>query len=87
LRRRHPGATEQEIYGAIRLRRSFNVIHLATMFEVDIFVRKWRPYDQAQLERRLLHQLDLDYLRYWAVQLGITDLLESVLNEVRPLLQ
>ncbi len=35
---------------AVRDRRSFNVIHLATMFKVDVFVLKDRPFDYAQLE-------------------------------------
>jgi hypothetical protein len=117
---------------AIRLRHSFNVIHLATMFKVDVFVRKQRPYDQAQFERRLLQilttdpqqvayvasaedtvltklewyrmggevsdrqwndvlnvvkvqaeQLDLGYLLHWAAQLGVSDLLDRVLNQAR----
>jgi hypothetical protein len=37
---------------AIHRCSSFNVIHLATMFKVDIFVSKGRPFDQQQLERR-----------------------------------
>ena len=37
---------------AIRQCSSFNVIHLATMFKVDIFVSKGRPFDRQQLERR-----------------------------------
>jgi hypothetical protein len=37
---------------AIRRRASFNLIHLETMFKVDIFVAKMRPFDRAQLERR-----------------------------------
>ena len=41
----------EAIQDAIRRRRSFNVIHLETMFKVDVFVRKRRPYDQAQFKR------------------------------------
>jgi hypothetical protein len=37
---------------AIRQRSSFNVIHLATMFKVDVFVQKGRPFDEQQLGRR-----------------------------------
>jgi hypothetical protein len=37
---------------AIRTRSSFNVIHLATMFKVDIFISKNRPFDRQQLGRR-----------------------------------
>jgi hypothetical protein len=37
---------------AIRDRSSFNVIHLATMFKVDLFIPKSRLFDRQQLERR-----------------------------------
>lgn len=37
---------------AIRQRSSFNLIHLATMFKVDIFISKNRPFDRQQLGRR-----------------------------------
>jgi hypothetical protein len=37
---------------AIRQRSGFNVIHLATMFKVDIFIPKQTPFDRQQLERR-----------------------------------
>ena len=37
---------------AIRHQRSFNVIHLASAFKVDIFVRKKRAFDNAQFARR-----------------------------------
>lgn len=37
---------------AIAGRRSFNVIHLETMFKVDVFIPKGRAFDAAQLERR-----------------------------------
>jgi hypothetical protein len=115
---------------AIRQHRSFNVIHLETMFKVDVFVRKTRPFDQAQFERRVFQalatdparsayvasaedtvlsklewyrmggevsdrqwsdiqnvlqvqrgRLDLEYLRRWATQLGVPDLLERALAE------
>jgi len=42
----------ESIRDAVRRRSSFNVIHLETMFKVDVFVRKQRPFDQAQFERR-----------------------------------
>ena len=32
-------------------RRSFNLIHLATMFKIDVFVSKGRPFDRAAVER------------------------------------
>jgi hypothetical protein len=40
------------VLDAIRTQRSFNVIHLATSFKVDIFVRKKRAFDDAQFARR-----------------------------------
>jgi hypothetical protein len=42
---------------AIRRHSSFNLIHLETMFKVDVFVAKSRPFDQSQLSRRQLHLL------------------------------
>lgn len=42
---------------AIRRHSSFNLIHLKTMFKVDIFVARPRPFDRAQLARRQLHLL------------------------------
>jgi hypothetical protein len=42
---------------AIRRHSSFNLIHLETMFKVDIFVAKPRPFDRAQLARRQSHLL------------------------------
>ncbi|MGH9320089.1 MAG: hypothetical protein ACRD21_02010 [Vicinamibacteria bacterium] len=45
---------------AIELRRSFNVIHLATMFKVDIFIPKGRAFDEAQLQRRTAHVIATD---------------------------
>jgi len=40
------------IHDAIRKHSSFNVIHLATMFKVDVFIPKGRPFDRQQLDRR-----------------------------------
>jgi hypothetical protein len=39
------------IKDAIRHRSEFNVIHLDTMFKVDIFLSKKRPFDQAVRQR------------------------------------
>lgn len=37
---------------AIRQQRSFNLIHLESMFKIDVFVSKQRPFDQARFSRR-----------------------------------
>ena len=42
----------ETIREAIRRRESFNMIHLQTMFKVDVFVVKQRPFDRVQMERR-----------------------------------
>lgn len=44
---------EQALLQAIERRSSVNLIHLETMFKVDIFIPKKRPFDQQQLIRRL----------------------------------
>lgn len=45
---------------AVQHRASFNLIHLETLFKVDIFVAGSGPLDRAQLARRQLHQLSKD---------------------------
>ena len=42
----------ESIRGAIRRRGSFNVVHLATAFKVDVFVSKSRPFDRSSFARR-----------------------------------
>ncbi|NLI76897.1 MAG: hypothetical protein GX442_10705 [Candidatus Riflebacteria bacterium] len=37
---------------ALEARASFNVIHLATMMKVDVFILKATPYDQTAFQRR-----------------------------------
>jgi len=120
------------IRDAIRRHGSFNLIHLQTMFKVDIFIRRQRPYDSSQFERRVSQMLSLEpemaayiaspedtilaklewyrlggeisnrqwqdvrniievqadrldwaYLRHWAAQLNLSDLLERVRDESR----
>lgn len=53
-------ADEQMIRQAIQRQSSFNLIHLSTMFKVDIFIPKSRPFDQQQLGRRVAEQIDPD---------------------------
>lgn len=123
-------ADDEMIRGAIQRRSSFNLIHLQTMFKVDVFIRKERPFDRAQFKRRIEQilvadpeqkafmcsaedivlaklewyrlgneisdrqwrdilgvlkvqagTLDIDYLRKWAAELNVADLLERALKE------
>ena len=116
------------ILEAMMRQGSFNLIHQATMFKVDIFILKQRPFDQMQLSRRVeqpvafeperrayfasvedtilaklewyrlgdevserqwrdvlgvirtqADRLDLGYLRQWANELDVADLLELAL--------
>jgi hypothetical protein len=120
----------ESIKDAIRYQSSFNVIHWETMFKVDMFILKQRPFDAAQFARRTAQvvatnpertayvataedtilakldwfrrggevseqqwrdvlgilkvqskRLDYHYLRQWAVQLTVADLLERALSE------
>lgn len=43
----------ESIVEATRRRSSFNLIHLATMLKVDVFVQKERPYDLEAMRRRV----------------------------------
>ena len=114
--------------GAVERESSFNVIHLATMFKVDIFIARSRKFRRSSLQRRkreflgkeqaffltsaediVLHKLDwyrsgggvstqqwqdvvgvlrvqgdgldFEYLRKWARELEVSDLLEAALSE------
>jgi len=42
----------ESIRDAIRHRRCFNVIHLATMFKIDIFIPRWDRYLREEFNRR-----------------------------------
>jgi hypothetical protein len=42
---------EGRIRSAVEARRSFNLIHLETMFKIDLFVSKRRPFDLEALRR------------------------------------
>lgn len=53
-------ADAESIREAIRVRGSFNAIHLETLFRIDIFVARPCPFDRAQLARSQLHLLSND---------------------------
>jgi hypothetical protein len=61
---------------------SFNVIHLETMFKVDVFVAKPRAFDRSQLARRQLHLLSEDPERY-AYVTSAEDIILSKLERYR----
>ena len=42
---------EEMIAEAIQSNSSFNIIHRETMFKVDVFIPRWRPFLQSQLTR------------------------------------
>jgi hypothetical protein len=121
---------DEMIRDAIVHHSSFNLIHYATAFKVDVFIPKSRQFDQMQLERRAISsitndpeqylyvttpedvilsklewyrsggevsdrqwhdilgvlktksgEVDQDYLRKWANELGVSDLLVRALEE------
>ena len=122
---------EQMIVDAIKMGSSFNMIHLDTMFKIDVFLLKNDAYAKSAFQRRkkdtfeaesgalevylaspediLLHKLywfkiggnvserqwgdvlgilkvqadslDNGYLRYWANDMGVTDLLDKAIHE------
>jgi hypothetical protein len=48
---------EDRVRAAVLARRSFNVIHLDTMFKIDVFVTRRRPFDHEA--QRRAHSLPL----------------------------
>jgi hypothetical protein len=60
--------SENAMRDAINRRISFNVIHLETMFKVDIFISKSRKFDQMQFKRRVKQTIsnDPDHVVYIA---------------------
>lgn len=53
-------ADVEMIKDAIEHRGSFNLIHLDTMFKVDVFIPKQREFDQLQLQRRTTQVIAID---------------------------
>lgn len=121
---------DEMIAEAIRRNSSFNIIHHETIFKVDVFIPRSRPFLQSQLARAQRQtfvfetevsakfaspedtilsklewyrlgdevsdrqwrdilgvlktragELDLEYLRVWARELKVSDLLERALQE------
>lgn len=120
---------EEMIADAVQRNSSFNILHRDTMFKVDIFIPRPRPFQQSQLARAQRQafelgkemsanfasaedtilsklewyrmggetserqwrdilgilktragDLDLDYLKKWAKDINVADLLERALN-------
>jgi hypothetical protein len=53
-------ADDEMMRDAIEHQSSFNLIHYETAFKVDIFIRRSRPFDQMQLERRRMSVIATD---------------------------
>ena len=49
---------EDRLRSAVPARSSCNLIHLATMFKIDVFVSKGRPFDREAAERARLLAID-----------------------------
>jgi hypothetical protein len=121
---------DQMLARAVRQHGTFNIIHRATFFKIDVFPLKQRPYDKMVAARREFRplgnppfmdaymaqpedivlaklewfratgnssdkqwtditgvlkmqcfNLELDYLRHWAQEISVADLLEKALDE------
>ncbi len=51
---------EEMIADAVRRNASFNIIHRETMFKVDVFIPRPRPFQKSQLARAQKQTFDLD---------------------------
>jgi hypothetical protein len=51
--------SEPRVREAVAARRSFNVIHLATMMKVDVFVSRQRPFERELFDRLTPEFLDV----------------------------
>lgn len=73
---------EAMVRDAIQRRGSFNIVHLETMFKIDIFVAGSRPLDRAQLERRQLQRIS-DEPAYYAYFTTAEDIILAKLQWYR----
>ena len=64
---------------AVTRRTSFNLIHLDTMFKVDVFLSTPSAFIRSQLERRL----DYKYMKEMAEKTDVGDLLIRALKQSR----
>lgn len=51
---------EDAVREAVRRRGSFNLVHLATLFKVDVFVQKRDPLSVAEMTRRTMFRITKD---------------------------
>jgi hypothetical protein len=49
---------EEMILDAVKRKSSFNIIHLQTMFKIDIFLKKSNPYNEEVFRRKRKENLD-----------------------------
>lgn len=49
---------EETILDAVKRKSSFNIIHLETMFKIDIFLKKSNPYNKEVFKRKRKENLD-----------------------------
>lgn len=60
-------ADEETIRRAIQRQSHFNLIHLETMFKVDIFIPTTRAFDQQQIARRIPEKIETTPPMIWWV--------------------
>ena len=51
---------EARVRVAVEAKRSFNLIHLETMFKVDVFVSRGRPFDDSSFSRARRERLGVE---------------------------
>jgi hypothetical protein len=48
----------ERVRAAVSMRQSFNLVHLATMVKVDIFIPEDRPFDRQEMTRAVSRAID-----------------------------